>query len=273
MQASAAPACRRRDPTARIERVTTSFGESRGTDPGRELGIDGVVAGIMQSGEMEKPYDALPRIALIHALAHSMAPVNAAFERDWPGATRMNVLDDSLSADLARSGTGLDAAMHERFQRLAQYAIDAGADAILFTCSAFGPCIDAVARRHGSVPVLKPNEAMIDEAARGSGRIGLIATFAPTLASMPAEFPPGVELDAALADGALDALNAGDPLRHDELIAAEARRLRERGCSRIALAQFSMARARAACEAASLLPVLTTVDSALRKIRARLGAA
>jgi aspartate/glutamate racemase len=86
---------------------------------------------------------------------------------------------------------------------------------------------------------------------------------------MPPEFPTGTELDTALADGALDALNAGDTQRHDALIAAQAALLRERGCTRIALAQFSMARARTACEAASGLPVLTTVDSAVRALRRR----
>jgi aspartate/glutamate racemase len=211
----------------------------------------------------------MTRFALIHALSHSVAPINDAFSRDWPEAQRMNLLDDSLSADLARSGKGLDDAMHERFQRLAQYAVDTGAQGILFTCSAFGPCIEAVARRHAGIPVLKPNEAMIDEAAQGQGRLGLVATFAPTLASMPPEFPAGTELETALADGALDALNAGDTQRHDALIAAQAALLRERGCTRIALAQFSMARARTACEAASGLPVLTTVDSAVRALRRR----
>ncbi|CAA2107182.1 aspartate/glutamate racemase family protein [Variovorax paradoxus] len=211
----------------------------------------------------------MTRIALIHALSHSVAPINDAFSRDWPEAQRMNLLDDSLSADLARSGKGLDDAMHERFQRLAQYAVDTGAQGILFTCSAFGPCIEAVARWHAGIPVLKPNEAMIDEAAQGQGRLGLVATFAPTLASMPPEFPAGTELETALADGALDALNAGDTQRHDALIAAQAALLRERGCTRIALAQFSMARARTACEAASGLPVLTTVDSAVRALRRR----
>jgi hypothetical protein len=77
-------------------------------------------------------------------------------------------------------------------------------------------------------------------------------------------------LEPALAEGALDALNAGDGERHDALVAAQARALRERGCTRIALAQFSLARARAACEAASGLPVLTTVDSAVRALRRRL---
>jgi len=214
----------------------------------------------------------MTRIALIHALSHSVAPINEAFARDWPEAVRMNLLDDSLSADLSRNGQGLDAAMHGRFQLLAQYAVDTGAQGILFTCSAFGPCIEAVARRHAGIPVLKPNEAMIDEAAQGQGRLGLIATFAPTLASMPPEFPQGMAIELALAEGALDALNAGDTQRHDALIAAQAVALRERGCTRIALAQFSMARARAACEAASGLPVLTTVDSAVRALRRRTGA-
>ena len=61
----------------------------------------------------------------------------------------MNLLDDSLSADLARAAAGSTTRMTARFLALAAYAIDTGAQAILFTCSAFGPCIDAVKRRAG----------------------------------------------------------------------------------------------------------------------------
>ncbi len=213
----------------------------------------------------------MPRIALIHALAHSVAPINDAFARDWPGAVRMNLLDDSLSADLAAGGGVHDGALHERFSRLARYAVDTGAQGILFTCSAFGPCIDAVAAEHAALPVLKPNEAMIEEAARGEGPLGLIATFAPTLRSMPAEFPAGMPLQTALAEGALAALDAGDGETHDALIARQASALKARGCTRIALAQFSMARARGACAQSSGLPVLTTVDSAVAKLRGLLA--
>ena len=159
----------------------------------------------------------------------------------------MNLLDDSLSADLARSGKGLDAAMHRRFETLAIYAEGTGAQAILFTCSAFGACIEAVATKRPHMPVLKPNEAMVADAvalAGAQGRIGLIASFAPTLASMPAEFPAGVDLRTALADGALDALNAGDGAQHDAMVVNAAMQLKEQGCTAIALAQFSMARAR-----------------------------
>ncbi len=44
------------------------------------------------------------RIALIHALKHSIVPIEASFARLWPDASLMNLLDDSLSADLARDG-------------------------------------------------------------------------------------------------------------------------------------------------------------------------
>ena len=214
------------------------------------------------------------RIALIHALAHSMAPINDALARDWPSAVRMNLLDDSLSADLAAAGGRLDAAMHARFMQLAGYAVATGAQGILFTCSAFGPCIEAVARQYPGLPVLKPNEAMVDDAVASlaaGGRIGLLASFMPTLQSMPAEFPAGTALDTALAEGALAALDRGDGERHDELAAEAAATLAARGCTVIALAQFSLARAAPRVAARTGLPVLTTVDSALRQLRARLG--
>ncbi|MEO7246587.1 MAG: arylsulfatase, partial [Rubrivivax sp.] len=174
----------------------------------------------------------MTRIALIHALADSVPPINTALARDWPDAQRMNLLDDSLSADLARTGA-LDDAMTQRFITLGDYAVAHGADALLFTCSAFGPCIAAVARRLAPRPVLRPNEAMVDAAvsAAAGGTIGLVASFAPTLQSMPAEFPREQALHAALADGALAALQAGDGAAHDRLAAAAAVTLARRGCS------------------------------------------
>jgi hypothetical protein len=44
------------------------------------------------------------RIALVHALKHSIVPIEASFARFWPDACLMNLLDDSLAADLARDG-------------------------------------------------------------------------------------------------------------------------------------------------------------------------
>ncbi len=215
------------------------------------------------------------RIGLIHALGHSITPIQEAFARLWPQAHLANLLDDSLSADLARQGT-LDDAMTDRFLSLARYARKTGADGILFTCSAFGPCIEACARDLPAIPVLKPNEAMIDEALAAAGphgRVGLMASFAPTLTSMPPEFAaaaPGMTLVPCLAEGALAALDRGDAAAHDRHAAEAAMRLTD--CDVIALSQFSLARAADDVARASGKRVLTTPDSAVRKLRRLLAA-
>ncbi len=218
-----------------------------------------------------------PRVALIHALRHSPGPIAEAFARLWPGPVLMNLLDDSLSADLARDGA-ITEAMPRRFLDLAAYARRTGADAILFTCSAFGPCIEAVKAAHPGIPVLKPNEAMIEAAldAAPSGRIGLLATFPATLPSMRPEFIAAAAargMPLALAEGcapeALAALDAGDGPGHDRAAAEAARALA--GAEVIALAQFSLARAAPVVAAATGRPVLTTPDSAVAKLRALLG--
>ena len=208
------------------------------------------------------------RIALVHALKHSIVPIEAAFATLWPEASLMNLLDDSLSADVARDGRITDA-MTERFLRLGRYAKGAGADAILFTCSAFGSCIEAVAREQAPMPVLKPNEAMIEQAVGKGGRIGLLSTFPPTLVSMPPEFPGSVEIVPKLAEGALAALDRGDRAEHDRLVVEASKDLRD--CDLIALAQYSMAPTASLVAEASGRPVVTTPDSAVLKLKRALG--
>jgi hypothetical protein len=205
------------------------------------------------------------RIALIHALKHSPVPVEAAFKRLWPEAVLMNLMDDSLSVDLARDGR-ITESMTSRFMALGRYVVATGADGILFTCSAFGPCIDAVRADAAPIPVLKPNDGMIEEAVAMGGSIGLLATFAPTLVTMPQEFPPHTRLRTKLAVGAMEALNNGNLSTHDALAVQAARDLKD--CDIIALAQFSLARAATAIAAATGKKVLTTPDSAVRKMKA-----
>lgn len=209
------------------------------------------------------------RVAFVHALQASIEPLNAALDEAWPEVERMHVLDDSLSRDRAR-GAALDGAMQDRFHALAEYALMAGAQGILFSCSAFGLSIEGVARRRAPIPVLKPNEAMIDAVTRLTSRVGVVATFAPTLEAIVTEFPPQTQLRCVLAKGAMAALAAGDMAHHDALIAEASASLVDDGCEVIALSQFSMARARAVVEAAVSVPVYTTVDSAVQLMRTRM---
>ena len=209
------------------------------------------------------------RITLVHALKHSIVPIEASFAKLWPEARLMNLLDDSLSADLARDGKLTDA-MTDRFLSIGRYAASTGANGILFTCSAFGPCIEAVAGEQALIPVLKPNEAMIELAAKSGRKVGLLSSFPPTLASMPREFPASVELVPKLAEGALAALDRGNRAEHDRLVVEASKDLRD--CDVIALAQYSMAPAAEQVAQATGKSVLTTPDSAVMKLKAMLGA-
>lgn len=212
------------------------------------------------------------RIALVHALAESIAPLDAVLDGAWPEARRMHLLDSSLSSDLARSPDGVNAHFDERFLALGAYAARTGVAGILFSCSAFGRCIARVAERLAPLPVLTPNEAMIDDAVALRCRVGLVATFAPTLTSMVPEFPASAEVQTALAPGALEALRGGDAALHDALVVGAAERLERAGCGVIALAQFSMARATPLVAARVGIPVLTTVRSAVERLRERIEA-
>lgn len=117
--------------------------------------------------------------------------------------------------------------------------------------------------------MLKPNEAMIEAAVAHGGRVGLVASFEPTLASMPAEFPSRVEVHPVLAEGALAALDLGDGALHDRLAADAAERIAPH-CDVIALAQFSLARAAGAVMQRTGKRVLVTTDSAVLALKARL---
>jgi Asp/Glu/hydantoin racemase len=216
-----------------------------------------------------------PRIALIHAVTVAMPPVAAAFATLWPEARVTNLLEDSLSPDRAAERE-LTPAMSARIAALARYAAGIGADAVLFTCSAFGPAILAAARDLAPLPVLRPNEAMFDAALTVGGRIGMLATFGPAVASMEEEFAEavggsGARLATVLVEPAMAALRAGDGAAHDRLLADAAPRLA--GCGAVMLAHFSTSRAEAAVAAA--LPgtrVLTSPGAAVRALRARLRA-
>lgn len=214
------------------------------------------------------------RIALIHATPLAMQPVMDTFRDNWREVETINLLDDALSRDRARAGT-LDTAMQQRIAALAAYATSMDVAGILFTCSAFGEAIDAVACQ-ASIPVLKPNEAMFEEALRLGQRLGLIATFEQAIPSLEQELlamaatqGKSVEFHAVLAPGAMEALAAGDAATHNRLIAEAASRLAP--CDAVMLAQFSMAPARAAVQHVLSCPVLSSPGSAVDKLKAILA--
>ncbi|MDD1506812.1 aspartate/glutamate racemase family protein [Pseudomonas sp. CNPSo 3701] len=218
------------------------------------------------------------RIALIHALEESVLPARRAFAEVWPEAFCFDLLDTSLAIDLAAAGR-LDESMTTRFETLARYSLahqgKAGAtQAILFTCSAFGPAIDAL-KALLPVPVLRPNEAAFEQALEHGSRIGLVVTYEPSLASLRDELQAmarqrgrAVEVVPILAKGALAALKAGDGEGHDQLVVSACAAFADLDV--VVLGQFSLARAAAAVQGVFAVPVLTTPGCAVEALRRRL---
>lgn len=220
-----------------------------------------------------------PRIALIHATPLAVQPVSDAFKQFWPEADCKNLLDDSLPADLKAQGMGPD--MIGRMKTLAAYMNSQGAQAILFTCSAFGPAIEA-AKNAQNIPVLKPNEAMFDDALdicaslQKPCRIGLLTTFAPSTASMLEELNAAISLrglpvtaEGRCAMGAMEILNAGDAKTHDQMVLNCALQMRE--CDVYLIGQFSMAHTQASLQEALKKPVLTSPASAIQRLKSLLA--
>jgi len=215
------------------------------------------------------------RIGLIHATALAIEPVNRALAARLPGAQAMNLLDDSLSADRAAPG-GLDVDFTPRFRALTDYCLSQSVDGVIYTCSAFGDAIERV-RAQAPVPMLKPNEAMVEEALACGQPIVVLATFAPSIPSIEVDFreaagaggrlPP---LIGAYVPEAQRLLALGDAQGHDRLIAEVAGRYRGQG--RLMLCQFSMARAADCVEQATGERPLTSPESAVGRLAALLGA-
>ncbi len=86
---------------------------------------------------------------------------------------------------------------------------------------------------------------------------------------MPPEFPSSVALVPKLAEGALAALDRGDRAEHDRIVVEASKDLRD--CDLIALAQYSMAPAAERVAEVTGREVLTTPDSAVLKLKAKLG--
>lgn len=215
-----------------------------------------------------------PRIALIHAVQVAMAPVQQAFQEQWPEATLMSVLDDSLPADLQRDA-GITPQMFNRFERLAQYCIEQGSDAVLFTCSAFGPAIERVAKT-AKVPVLKPNEAMFDKAFEYGAKVGMLATFQPAVAPMEAEFNESARktgskatIETVCVPAALEAAKGGNYELHNRLLVNALPHFNNFDV--LLLAHFSMAPAIHEIQRHVSIPVLTSPYAAVERLKAVLA--
>ncbi|WP_418262464.1 aspartate/glutamate racemase family protein [Flavobacterium faecale] len=161
-------------------------------------------------------------------------------------AETFNIVDDSLIKDVIKKGK-LMPNTAARVVNHVQAAEAAGADVILVTCSSIGVAIETAATL-ATVPVIRVDQAMADEAVQISNKIGVIATLPTTLEPTSdlvrrRAIVAGKEVTIAtkLCEGAFEALMGGDAAKHDEMVKQALIQLMKE-VEVIVLAQASMAR-------------------------------
>ncbi len=175
-----------------------------------------------------------------------MESVRALFAKALPGVRLVNIIDDSIIADVIAAGR-VTTNVSRRLIGYFYTARDIGADVILSTCSSVGDLIP-IARRLIDTPIVRIDEAMARQAVEAGGTIGVLATLATTLdptvrlvKSIADESKGKVRVLEGLAQGAYQALVAGKPEEHDRLLMAQAVKMASEADT-IVLAQGSMAR-------------------------------
>jgi Asp/Glu/hydantoin racemase len=186
------------------------------------------------------------RLGLVHTSA-ALVPMFAQLCKEkLPNVEVFNIADDSLVKGIREAGS-LTATIARRVTGYLESAELAGADYILVTCSSIGPAVEAGAKLM-SVPVLRVDQPMADQAVATGRRVGVIATLQTTLeptadliGRRAALAGKQIELTSKLCDGAFEALMSGDGATHDAKVAAALRELSKQ-VDVIVLAQASMAR-------------------------------
>lgn len=214
----------------------------------------------------------MPTLAMLHTAVVNVTTFQALAAELAPDLQTFHMLDESLLKHTIREGS-MSALTARRVAGHVVSAVEAGADAVLVTCSSIGRGAEA-ARPLVPVPVIRVDEAMADEAVRTGRRVGVIATLPTTLEPTGALVRARAELAGAtvdvvphLCEGAFAALMAGDAARHDAAIADGLRSLM-RSVDVVVLAQATMARVADGLPTADrVVPILSSPRSGL--IRAR----
>lgn len=203
------------------------------------------------------------RLALIHT-GNFLVPLFTQLCREtMPDVEVFHIADDSLIQNTIAANR-LTPQTSRRLASYIQSAEEAGADAVMVTCSSVGAAVEA-ARPFVDIPVLRVDEPMADEAVREAHTIGVIATLPTTLEPTRALIEARavaqgreVETVSHLCKGAFEAVSSGDSDTHDRIVREGLLELMDK-VEVIVLAQASMARVvDTLSEAEKKVPILSS---------------
>lgn len=217
----------------------------------------------------------MTKLAIIHTSPATVDSLKALSAEVLPERELINFVDDSILPQLAQNGGNL-ADVEERLVHYARFAEQAGADIILEACSSVGELVSKM-QAAVSIPIVRIDESMAEEAVRRGHRLGVAATLQTTL--QPTTRLLHAKAEAAgkqvvitplLIEGAYQKLMAGDREAHDDLL-VENLRVLAKVSDVVVLAQASMARVLPSLPAEAQDKVLVSPPLAMARVKAILS--
>ena len=216
------------------------------------------------------------RVAFIHTSPAAIAPLMQFYGGAAPELEITNLLDDGLLRLLAAQNHGVARRRLAEMIRAARETYDA--ELAMITCSSVPKEMAESLAGDFPLPVLKIDYPMAREAVRAGRRVGVAATFPPTLVptckllnEAAAEAGVEIEIVQQVAPEAYTALLANDAATHDRLLLEAVGQLEQRGVSAIVLPQVSMARILPLVEGRTKVPVLSSLHTSLAAVREALN--
>ena len=191
-----------------------------------------------------------------------------------PELNVFHMVDESLIKNTIATGH-LTKSTARRVLSLIASAEQAGAEAIMVTCSSIGEAV-SLSRPFIEAPVLRIDEAMAEAAVAYGPRIGVAATLRTTLdptlqllETTARHAGKSIETVPCLCEGAFEAVISGQTDRHDSLV-REALLTLMKTVDVVVLAQASMARVLSSIPASSGAPILSSPRLAIERARRQL---
>ncbi len=212
------------------------------------------------------------KVAFIHTSPAALGPLMQFYSEAAPELEITNLLDDGILRLLALHNRVV---AQQRLQEMIKAARETyGAGLAMITCSSVSQEMVKQLRKAFDLPILKIDQPMARLAVRSGKRIGVAATFPPTLdptckllSEAAAEAGTTIDIIQEVSPEAYRALLAGDHQKHDDLLRAAVDRLQKQNVSAIVLAQVSMARILSQLDDRETVPVLSSLHTSLGAIR------
>ncbi len=150
-------------------------------------------------------------------------PFTKPFLKEHPEIEQMDITDSSLIKETQAAGYATPAVARRMYNYM-MCAADAGADAILVTCTSVNTVTKAI-RSMIPIPVISIEEPVAQKAVKAGKRIGILSSLATsaqpvkqTILEEAAKAGKEAEVRIQVADGAFEALMEGSRALHDEKV-------------------------------------------------------